>query len=195
MDHLNDVELQQLVSSLNNMSQNAREAVLATMNPQAQASLRSAGLVDNDQVVRSRAVREQRLSDINALQQERTTSTWTEAESAFNDFQAALMTKGFQAQDLGFQVPRWRQTFSRLTLKLERLSEELDALASRGMPENRADVEEVRAAKKAFQQLVNKDLATVENLILACDQLQQLFRTLNIFQSAEQGPLRGVPSV
>jgi hypothetical protein len=145
----------------------------------------------NDAASSSAAVREARLADIARLEAERTTALWNDATACSAALERAIMTEGFAK--CGGELAHWRAAFRGTLMALQRMDEEADGLASAGMPTAEADAQGVRSRRKALRGSIDSDLAKVEALLKACDELAALFRTLGIFQGGGE-PLRAAPS-
>ncbi len=135
-------------------------------------------------------MRDARLTDLASLEAERQTALWTDAHACYQALTAAIMHTGFAA--CAGELPHWRATFRATHLALERMLAGADSLASSGMPTTKADADCVRERRRALQKGVEADLAQVEALEKACEELKALFSTLKLFQDA--APLRATPS-
>ena len=192
MEQLSESDLSAMVATLNAMSVSARAAVLSTMSPGMVARLHAAGAQPAAAAASSTQVRDARLADIAAMDANRKGALWAEAATCAQQFEAALMSKGFH--DCGDKLSHWRTTFRDTHAVLVKMKDDADGLASRGMPALDVDAEAVRASRKQLGKLVDADVAQIELLLKACDQLSVLFATLGLFQPTTK-PLSAAPSL
>ncbi len=128
------------------------------------------------------------------MEAQRTTQLWTDSVMCARELFGAVQNRGFGTGT--DPLPRWRGCFKATWNALRQMDEAADAMGSDGMPELRADAEAVRARRKELRSKIDLDTQQIERLIRACEELNTVFRTLNLFQAPNDGtPLSAAPSV
>ena len=188
---------QELVAALNALPAAQRQVVLDTLPPDRQKQLLAAGLVLPGSES-SAAVRDARLAEISAMEKQRSSQLWGDANTCYTEMDAAVKPLYTSFASIHNTKPdvllQWRRTFTNLHNTLASMERSIDGLAAAGMPALEADALAVRNARKVLGSKIQQDKESVEKLLKACDDLNVLFRSFGWFQQAPS-PLNASPSV
>ena len=106
------------------------ERVETATRPLADVAHHSSEAVDDEKALRSNAIRDMHLADIQRMERLRTSKLWQDVQECAGEFESALLRTGFTRD----QLPRWRNCLTAAFAELRKVDADTDSMACAGMP-------------------------------------------------------------